>query len=241
MIEETVIETILQDRSQHGFGGRFFGVFPALVTNVVDPDGQARIQVELPWSPDAGTANARYETWARLATMMAGSSRGSFFVPDVNDEVLVAFESGDPRRPYVLGALWNGKDAPPTSMDSAGSNNTKLLCSRNGVKMTLDDTTGSEKFVVETPGGQKITLQDGAATITMVDSNGNEIQTGPSGVTITSSGNVTIQASQIELTAMSMSVNAAMTTFSGVVNGNVTVITPSVVGGSYTPGAGNIL
>ena len=239
MIEESLTRTILDDRSLHGLGGRFFGVFPAQVSNIVDPDGQGRVQVKLPWSPDTG--GAQFETWARLATMMAGNNRGSFFIPDVNDEVLVAFEAGDPRRPYVIGALWNGKDAPPTSMDSAGNNNTKLLCSRNGVKITLDDTTGSEKLVVQTPGGQQITLQDGAATITIQDSNGNTIQTGSSGITMTSSGTVTIQASQIELTATSVSVNAAMTTFSGAVNGNVTVMTPSVVGGTYTPGLGNLL
>jgi uncharacterized protein involved in type VI secretion and phage assembly len=239
MIDDSLIPTILHDRGLHGFGGRFYGVFPAQVTNIVDPDGQGKVKVKLPWSPDSGSA--QYETWARLATMMAGNNRGSFFIPDVNDEVLVAFEGGDPRRPYVIGALWNGKDAPPTSMDSSGNNNTKLLCSRNGVKITLDDTTGSEKLVVQTPGGQQITLQDGAGTITIQDSNGNQVQTGPSGITLTTSGNFTVQASQIELTAMSTSVNAALTTFSGAVNGNVTVMTPSVVGGSYTPGAGNLL
>jgi uncharacterized protein involved in type VI secretion and phage assembly len=239
LTEKSLLETILEDRVPHGLGGRIYGVFPAQVTSVTDADGQARVKVALPWSPDPN--GARYEAWARLATMMAGGNRGSFFVPDVNDEVLVAFEAGDPRRPYVIGALWNGQDSPPANMDSAGNNNTKLLCSRRGVKVTLDDTQGSEKLVIETPGGQKITLQDGAATVTIQDSNGNQVQTGPSGVAITTSGNVAIHASQIELTATSVNVNAGMTTFSGAVNGSVTVMTPSVVGGSYTPGAGNIL
>ncbi|HEY4011964.1 MAG TPA: phage baseplate assembly protein V [Polyangiaceae bacterium] len=238
-MEKSLLETIVDDRALHGLGGRFFGVFPAQVTSLKDPDGQGRVRVQLPWSADP--SGAQYETWARLATMMAGNNRGSFFIPDVNDEVLVAFEAGDPRRPYVLGALWNGSDSPPASMDSGGQNNTKVLRSRNGVKITLDDTSGSETFVVETPGGQKITLQDGAGTITVEDSNGNEIQTGPSGVTITTSGNFTVQASQIELTASSATVSAASTTFSGMVNGSVTVLTPAVVSSSYTPGAGNIL
>jgi uncharacterized protein involved in type VI secretion and phage assembly len=240
VLAKSTLEAILEDRSPFGLGGRFFGVYPAQVTSVTDPDGQARVKVALPWSPDSG--GAKYEAWARLATMMAGGNRGSFFVPDVNDEVLVAFEAGDTRRPYVLGALWNGQDSPPTSMDSAGSNNTKLLCSRNGVKITLDDTSGSEKLVVETPGGQKITLQDGAGTVTIQDSRGNEVQTGPSGVTVTSNAAVTIHAAtQIELTATSVTVNAAMTTFSGAVNGSVSVMTPSVLGATYTPGLGNIL
>jgi uncharacterized protein involved in type VI secretion and phage assembly len=238
-MDDSPLETLLHDRSPHGLGGRFFGVCPAQVTDVKDDDGQARVKVALPWSPDP--SGARYEVWARLATMMAGNNRGSFFVPDVNDEVLVAFENGDPRRPYVLGALWNGKDSPPASMDGAGNNNTKVLRSRNGVKITLDDTSGSEKLVIETPGHQMITLQDGAGTITIQDSNGNEIQTGPSGITLQTSANVTIQASQIELIATSHTVNAGMTTFNGAANGNVIVMTPAVAGGSYTPAPGNFL
>ena len=57
--------------------------------------------------------------------------------------MLVAFEGGDPRRPYVLGGLWNGTDTPPAAMDGAGRNDTKVLRSRNGVKITLDDTDGT--------------------------------------------------------------------------------------------------
>jgi uncharacterized protein involved in type VI secretion and phage assembly len=238
MRTRSTLEAILEDRSEQGLGGRFFGVFPAQVTSVKDPDGQARVKVSLPWSPDSG--GARFETWARLATMMAGGTRGTFFVPDVNDEVLVAFEAGDPRRAYVIGALWNGQDSPPTSMDSAGNNNTKLICSRNGVKITLDDTSGSEKLVVETPGGQKITLQDGAGTITIQDSNGNQIQTGSSGLTIQSSGTISLTGSQIELSASQVSVSGGIATFSCAVNASVSVMTPSVIGASYTPGAGNI-
>ena len=64
------------------------------------------MKVTLPWSPDTGSE--RYEAWARLATLMGGNNRGSWFIPDVDDEVLVVFEGGDPRRPYVIGGLWNG-------------------------------------------------------------------------------------------------------------------------------------
>src|SRR5689334_21928290 len=95
---------------------RAYGVFPALVRDLKDPDIQGRVKIVLPWLPVSG--GAAYEVWARLATMMGGNNRGTWFIPDVGDEVLVAFESGDPRRPYVLGGLWNGKDSPPESMDS---------------------------------------------------------------------------------------------------------------------------
>ena len=129
------IDLIADDRIAAGLGGRWYGVYPALVSDVKDPDGQGRVKVTLPWSPDA--SNARYEAWARLATMMGGKNRGSWFIPDPNDEVLVVFEAGDPRRPYVVGGLWNGADKPPASMDGAGKNDRKVLRSRNGVMINV--------------------------------------------------------------------------------------------------------
>ncbi|MCB0244724.1 MAG: type IV secretion protein Rhs, partial [Anaerolineae bacterium] len=112
---------------------RLYGVYPALVADINDPDGQGRVKVRLPWLPDDGGG---FSVWARLATLMAGANRGTWFIPDVDDEVLVAFEGGDPRRPYVVGALWNGQDTPPETMDGAGNNFIKSITSRNGVKIT---------------------------------------------------------------------------------------------------------
>lgn len=220
-----------------GLGGRWYGVFPALVTDINDPEGLGRVKVSLPWSPD--TAGARYETWARLATFMAGNNRGSWFIPDVDDEVLIAFEGGDPRRPYVIGSLWNGKDTPPESMDGAGKNFKKVLRSRNGVKLTMDDTDGREQFILETPGGQKLTLKDGPGAVEIVDSSGNSIKLETSGITITASAKVTINASQVAVSAGMVTVDAAMSKFSGVVQCD-TMISNSVISASYTPGAGNI-
>jgi uncharacterized protein involved in type VI secretion and phage assembly len=220
-----------------GLGGRMYGVYTALVADIVDPDGQGRVRVRLPWSPDA--EGQGYEAWARLATLMAGPDRGSWFVPDVDDEVLVAFEFGDPRRPYVVGALWNGQDVPPDTMDRAGRNYRKTLRSRNGVTVTLDDQDGQERLVLETPGGQRITLKDGPGTVEVVDSNGNSVTLDTSGVTVQASGKVTVSASTVEISAGMVTVNAGMSRFSGVVQAD-TVITNSVVSASYTPGAGNI-
>jgi len=216
---------------------RWFGVYPAVVTNIVDPDGQGRVQVTLPWSPDE--SGSPYQAWARLATLMGGNNRGSWFIPDTGDEVLVAFEGGDPRRPYTLGGLWNGSDQPPASMDGAGRNFKKVLRSRNGVQITLDDTTGQEQLILQTPGGQMITLADGPGSILIQDSNGNSIRLDTSGITITAAAEVSITAGTVQASAATVTVNAGMSTFSGVVQAN-TVITPSVVGASYTPGAGNI-
>jgi len=215
----------------------WYGVYPAIVSDLADPDGMGRVKIKLPWSPDAdGDA---YEAWARIATMMAGNNRGSWFVPDVDDEVLVGFEGGDPRRPYVLGGLWNGTDAPPESMDGAGKNYKKVIRSRNGVRITLDDQDGQEQLIVETPGGQKLTLKDGPGSIEAVDSNGNSVKLESSGITVNASATVTIQASQVKVSAGMVTVDAGMSKFSGVVKAD-TIITNAVVSTSYTPGAGNM-
>ena len=237
MLEKTPLDMFFEARLPIGLGGRWYGVYPALVSDIRDPDGQGRVRVTLPWSPD--TDGGRYEAWARIATLMGCKNRGSWFIPDVNDEVLVVFEGGDARRPYVIGALWNGSDSPPESMDGAGNNFHKVLRSRNGVKVTLDDTDGREQLILETPGGQKVTLKDGPGAIEIVDSNGNTVQLETSGITVNAAAKVTINASQVEISAGMVTVNAGMSKFSGVVQAD-TVISNSVVSASYTPGAGNI-
>ena len=236
-MEKPPLEMVLDVRLPSGLGGRWYGAFPALVTDNVDPDGQGRVKISLPWAPDTG--GGRYDTWARLATFMAGNNRGSWFIPDVDDEVLIVFEGGDPRRPYVIGSLWNGSDKPPETMDGAGKNFKKVLRSRNGVKMTLDDNDGREQFILETPGAQKLTLKDGPGAVEIVDSNGNSIKLETSGITITAAAKVTINASQVAVSAGMVTVDAAMSKFSGVIQCD-TLISTSVVSASYTPGAGNI-
>lgn len=125
-------------------------------------------------------------------------------------------------------------------MDGAGRNFKKVVRSRNGVGLTLDDTDGKERLVLETPAGQRVTLADDPGSIDVSDLNGNSVKLEPSGVTVTASAKVTINASTPEISAGSLSVNAGMSTFSGVVKAD-TVITNSVVSQSYTPGTGNIL
>jgi uncharacterized protein involved in type VI secretion and phage assembly len=237
VLHETGFHEVVDARLPSGLGGRWYGCYPALVADIKDPDGQGRIKVTLPWAADTG--GGRYEAWARLATMMGGNNRGTWFVPDVNDEVLLAFEGGDTRRPYVLGGLWNGTDAPPETMDGSGTNDKKVLRSRNGVKITLDDQSGQEKLICETPGGQKITLKDGPGMLEVVDSNGNSVKLESAGITVTASAKVTVNASQVAVSAGMVTVDAGMSKFSGVVQAD-TVICNSIVSASYTPGAGNI-
>jgi uncharacterized protein involved in type VI secretion and phage assembly len=132
--------------------GRFFGVVVGIVTNNQDSGGMARVRVKFPWLSDDNES-----WWARIAVPMGGNGRGTYFLPEVDDEVLVAFEHGDVRSPYVIGALWNGKDAPPTT-NSDGQNNIRVIHSRSGHLIRLDDTNGNEKIeVIDKTGGNKIT------------------------------------------------------------------------------------
>src|ERR1700739_435845 len=207
---------------------QFNGLFAAAVVDNQDPDGIGRVKVRVPSVGDI---------WARIATLMAGNNGGSWFTPDVTDEVLVAFEEGTARQPYVIGALWSNTSPPPEKMDT--NNNKKVVRSRNGVKITLDDQNGHENFIVETPGGQKITLKDGPGALEITDSNGNSVKLETNGVSVNASAKVTINASQVEVNASAVTVNAAMSKFSAVVQCD-TLISNTVISASYTPGAGNI-
>ena len=216
---------------------RYYGVYPAIVTDNKDPDGLGRLFVQVPWPATEG--NKGVQAWARLAMFMAGAKRGAWFIPEVDDEVLVSFAGGDPSQPYVLGALWSGEAPPPESMDASGENNLKALVSRSGLRLTLDDTSQEESITIETPAGQRITLQDGATSIEIEDGGGNRIVLEPAGISVEAAAKVSIRASVVEVDAGLLSVNAPVATFGGVVQAQ-TLIATSVVASSYTPGAGNL-
>jgi uncharacterized protein involved in type VI secretion and phage assembly len=213
------------------------GVFLAEVSDLKDPDNLGRVQIRL--HAANGLAGQDLPLWAGVVSAGAGNDRGSWWIPDVGDLVVVAFLQGDARFPVVLGGLWHGQAAAPESMDGAGNNYLKVMRSRNGVKLTLDDQDGREKLVLETPGGQRLTLQDGPGQCELSDRHGNSIKLEASGITVTASAKVTVNASTVEVSAGMVTVNAGMSKFSGVVQCD-TLISNSVVSASYTPGAGNI-
>jgi uncharacterized protein involved in type VI secretion and phage assembly len=122
--------------------GRFFGVTVGIVTNNKDEEGLGRVKVTFPWLSDKDESY-----WARVLTPMAGKEMGIYFLPEVNDEVLVAFAHGDMESPYILGAVWNGEDKPPET-NSDGKNNLRLIKSRSGHQIILDDTEGQERIVI---------------------------------------------------------------------------------------------
>ena len=179
---------------------------------------------------------AIYEAWARLATMMAGDNRGSWFIPDVDDEVLVVFEAGDPRHPYVIGGLWNGPDAPPRQWIPAGRTTSSQFV-RGTAYDQLRRQQRSGKPQARDAGGQKVLLKDGPGAVEIEDSNGNSVKLETSGITVNASAKVTINGSVVEISAGAVTVNAGMSRFSGVVQAD-TVISNSVISASYTPGAG---
>ena len=212
------------------------GVYPARVVDNQDPHALGRVKVSLPALGD-GKAS---QIWARLATLMAGDQRGTWFIPDVGDEVLVAFEGGDPRQPYVLGALWNADAPPPEQMDPSGHNPVKSIHSRDGVVISLYDLLNEDALFLKTPGGQSLVLQDNKGwSVEIKDANGNQILLSRHGVQVVAAAKVMVNASQVEVTAASVTVNAGMAAFSGVVKVD-SLIANSVVSASYSPGAGNI-
>jgi phage baseplate assembly protein V len=213
------------------------GVQLATVISLDDPESRSRVKVRL--AAVGGTAGQVGELWARVATLFAGNDRGAFWMPDVNDEVVVAFVQGDSRMPIVLGGLWNGSSRPPETL--APANNLKVVRSRNGNRIVLDDTSGQERVIIETPGGNRVMLADGAGNaVTVEDSFGNSTTMAGGGVTVRTPSVLKIEAgAKVEVTAALVQVNAAMSRFSGVVQCD-TLITNSVISASYTPGAGNI-
>ncbi len=208
----------------------------ARVVSLADPERLNRVQIRL--IAFDGIDGQDAPLWARVVAPFAGQDRGAFLMPDVDDEVLVLFTHGDARFPLVIGGLWNGTAPAPADLGSEG-NRFKRIRSRNGVTITLDDRQGQETLTLATPGGQTVTLQDGPATITCEDANGNRVTMDSAGVTIEAAAKVKVQASTVEVSAGMVTVDAAVASFSGVVRCE-TLIASAVVSSSYTPGAGNI-
>lgn len=141
---------------------RIYGVVIGVVTNNQDPDGLGRVKLRLPWLSQEHESH-----WARVISPMAGSDRGLYLLPEVDDEVLVAFEHGRAEFPYVLGSLWNGKDKPPGKNDD-GKNNVRVFKSRSGHTVALDDTDGKEKIeIIDAKGKESVVLDVATNTITL--------------------------------------------------------------------------
>ena len=181
---------------------RIDGVTGGIVTNNQDPEGLGRVKIKFPWLSDDNETD-----WVRIATLMTGGERGSFFLPEVGDEVLVAFEHGDINHPVVIGALWNGVDKPPEA-NSDGRNNIRKIKSRSGHEIIFndDDTAMQEKIEIHTNSGHKIVLDDsvGQEKIEIVDKTGNNkivIDSVQNSMNIESALQLKIKATIVEIEA----------------------------------------
>lgn len=138
------------------------GVAIGIVESLEDPEGIGRLKLRFPWMSDAEPESS----WARVAAPMAGAERGMQFMPEPDDEVLVAFEHGDTRKPYVIGALWSSTDAPPVTEPAQ-----RIIRSVSGHEILLDDTEGSESIAIKFKGGEpSITLDEQKIEIKFSDS-----------------------------------------------------------------------
>lgn len=139
-----------------------YGVVVATVTSVEDPEKLGRVKVSYPWLGENAEG-----TWARVTAPMAGNGMGIYFMPEIGDEVLVAFEHGDGRFPYVIGSLWSGKTKPPLKLGE-GKNDVRLIKSRSGHVIRLTDEDGKEKIeIIDKSGKNHVSIDTATNTITI--------------------------------------------------------------------------
>jgi uncharacterized protein involved in type VI secretion and phage assembly len=184
----------------------YYGVMQALVVDNEDPLGEGRVRLTYPW------LNQSMETeWCRVCQVYAGNGYGSFWVPEKNDEVLVACVHGDLNEAIVLGGLYNGKDKPASKREKAPGLDQKLFRTKGKHQLLLDDTQDKKKIelkssdgqsmtfddqdkkiVITTGGGQSITMEKNGGAITVSTKGGQEIKLDGSG-TVTISGTMSIK------------------------------------------------
>jgi uncharacterized protein involved in type VI secretion and phage assembly len=217
-------------------------LFLAKVESVQDPDKRNRVQVRL-YNADGPTGQDG-PIWARVAVPFAGGNRGAFFIPDVGDEVVVAFLAGDPRGAIVLGSLWNGQDSAPETIGGSGKAVDRwTITGKAGTRIAIvEQPAASAKIEFSTPNGLTGTFSDQDKSIELSDSSQTSVRIDSTGVTISSpSGQVQITAaSDVNVQAQTVNVTAPTTIFSDVVQCQ-TLQATTVVSTTYTLGAGNVL
>lgn len=205
------------------------GVVIGIVKDLDDPKKLGRIEVAFPWLPETNQS-----FWARIATTMAGANRGTWFMPEKEDEVLVAFERGDPDHPYIIGFLWNGQDKPPNQDITPEVRRIKTV---SGHILEFDDRAGQTRILIKTQGGQQIELQDLPSGISFSTTAGNQITITdlPPQINISCPiGVLTVNCLQASVNAAALlNINAPIAQFSGVVQA------AAIVSPVYTPGVGN--
>ena len=187
-----MFDLLTDSRERESEESRINGVVVGVVTNNEDPEGLGRVKVKFPWLSSEDESN-----WARITTPMAGNDMGLYFLPEVDDEVLVAFEHGDMRFPYIVGSLWNGQDSPPAD-NADGHNNIRVIKSRSGHVIRFIDEDGAEKIEI---------IDKSEANSIIFDTSNNTI-------TITADKDIVLKASQgtIKLDAQKVEINSSADT-----------------------------
>ncbi len=245
-------------RSRHDH--LFFGVYPALVTSSADPQGLGRVQVRFPSLGTGDDANVR--AWAVLCSPYPDADQHLPVMPEEGSQVVVAFEAGDFRRPYIVGTVWTGNAAPsgnpmpsedptppgdprpsgdPTPPgdpmrpgEPTAPGGIRLSRTADGNRLEIDDTGGSPTVSLTTLSGHRVVLDTDQQDVTITHSNGCRIR-------LSAAGTIDIDAtSQVNVTAPSLNVQAPTSTFSGVVNCQTLVAGVGVMSPLYSPGAGNL-
>jgi len=208
---------------------RHYGVYPAVVTDIVDPDRLGRVEVKFPWLGSDGDA---VRAWATLLTPYADDDQGFQVLPEVDTEVVVAFEAGELQRPYIVGACWNGKEMMPVT--PTRQNDRRVIKSRAGSLLEFDDRQGAAKVTVSMQSGHHVVLDDGAQQVEVKHSSGAVI-------TIDAAGGITVTANtKVDVNAPVTNVHSPVANFDGIVNCQNLIASVGVVSPSYTPGAGNV-
>ncbi len=181
--------------------GKMYGVYVGIVTDNKDPDGKYRVKVRIP-SQDNGDqsgSNAEQTFWYRVCTFGAGKDRGMFNLPEVEDEVLVAFENGEMSHGYIVGTLWNSSSTTIAD-NKGGKNDDRWYKSRSGNMLKFGDgsTTG---ILVQSSGGHKVHLDDGGKILVQHSSGSTTITLLSSDIKIESSGDTIVNCDNFKVTA----------------------------------------
>ncbi|OUM06833.1 type IV secretion protein Rhs [Pseudomonas syringae] len=169
-----------------GIQGLFNGTVLQLFN---DPDGEFRIQVEVALFDDQATG-----VWARVANFYSTNGQGTFFLPEVGDEVILGFLNQDPRFPVILGSMYSQKNAPFSEFSPNEENSLKGIVSKSALRVLFDDKNAILSLI--TPGQNSVVLDDQHQKIEISDKNGNSIVMSESGITLKSDQNISMQAAQ---------------------------------------------
>ena len=180
------------------------GVAVAKVTDNRDPRRESRVRVRFPWQP-----GEEVSFWARLAMPMTGNKMGTYFLPQVGDEVLVAFERGDQEHAFVIGSLWNGK-APAPEDNGDGNNDRRLIRSRSGHELRFDDNGSAPEVELKLQDGKHLKLDRNGVTVEDERGNSLTIESASGSITIKSNATLSLKAPQISIEAdASLSLNSS--------------------------------